>query len=229
MDEPRSSLPPGQYASRDFPRFGMPRFAHRFPRVRDRIHLEIGGEVRAPTTLTDRLQELPRVDQVSDFHCVTTWTHRDVPWSGFRFLDFFERLILPEVEPSAHVQFVVFKGQDGYRTGLFLDDLLQPDVLLADRLGGEALSVEHGAPLRLVAPAHYGYKSLKHLCRMEFWSDDTGYRPGGLRFMEHPRARVGREERGRGVPGWLLRWLYRPLIRPTARYFRRAMEHDRQS
>jgi hypothetical protein len=44
--------------------------------------------------------------------------------------------------------------------------------------------------------------------------------------MDHPRARVALEERGRGLPGWLLRYLYRPLIPGTVTWFARAMaEH----
>ena len=86
---------------------------------------------------------------------------------------------------------------------------------------------EHGAPLRLIAPAHYGYKSVKHLHRIEFWRSDEHYRPYGLRFMVHPRARVAFEERGQWVPGWLLRHLYRPLIGMTvARFERRMREHS---
>ena len=45
--------------------------------------------------------------------------------------------------------------------------------------------------------------------------------------LAHDRARVALEERGQGVPGWLLRWLYRPLIGPTARQFAQALQ-DRQ-
>ena len=123
--------------------------------------------------------------------------------------------------------FVLLRCQDGYRTNLPLQDLLAADVLLADALNGEPLPIEHGAPLRLVAPAHYAYKSVKHLSRIEFWRDDRRWRPAGFRFMDHSRARVALEERGRGVPGWLLRHLYRPLVGPTIERFRRAMDQHR--
>lgn len=75
------------------------------------------------------------------------------------------------------------------------------------------------AALRLLAPAHYGYKSIKHLERMEFCQDLAGYRPSAWRFMDHARARVALQERGRWLPGWLLRWLCRPLIGFTVRRF----------
>lgn len=97
-------------------------------------------------------------------------------------------------------------------------------MLLADRLSGRPLSIAHGAPLRVVAPAHYGYKSVKHLNRIELWRSNTSYKPVGFRFMDHPRARVANGERGQWVPGWLLRYLYRPLIRPTALRFERALQ-----
>jgi DMSO/TMAO reductase YedYZ molybdopterin-dependent catalytic subunit len=103
-----------------------------------------------------------------------------------------------------------------------LSDLLATEVLLADTLDGLPLSMEHGAPLRLVAPAHYGYKSVKHLSRIEFWQGATKIRRGVFAFMDHPRARVAREERGRWLPGWLLRYAYRPLIKSTAAKFAKA-------
>jgi DMSO/TMAO reductase YedYZ molybdopterin-dependent catalytic subunit len=97
-------------------------------------------------------------------------------------------------------------------------------VLLADRLNGEPLSIAHGAPLRLVAPAHYGYKSVKHVNRIDLWRSGAGYRPVSFRFMDHPRARVAYEERGRWVPGLVLRSLYRPLVRPTVLRFEQALK-----
>lgn len=49
-------------------------------------------------------------------------------------------------------------------------------------------------------------------------------RPSAYRFMEHPRARVMLEERGRWLPNWFLRRLYRPLIGPTAARFEQALK-----
>jgi hypothetical protein len=45
--------------------------------------------------------------------------------------------------------------------------------------------------------------------------------------MDHPRARVALEERGKGLPGWMFRVLYRPLVGPTVRNFRKAVEQYR--
>ena len=75
-----------------------------------------------------------------------------------------------------------------------------------------------------MSPAHYGYKNLKHASAIELWHDDSHFRsPAAVRFMIHPRARVAYEERGSGVPGWLLRYLYRPLARPGIWLFRRTL------
>lgn len=220
----QTGLPPGQYELIEFPRFGLSQFAHRFPTETRRIQLEIAGDVDKPVIVSDELWDLPRVDQTSDFHCVTTWTRRSLRWSGIRFSDFFEQLVVPRVRPERDVTFVILRCQDGYAVSLPLADLMADAVLLADRLNGEPLAIEHGAPLRLVAPAHYGYKNAKHLRGVEFWRDERQYRSPAFRFMDHPRARVALEERGRGAPGWFFRFLYRPLVRPTIRRFQRALE-----
>jgi DMSO/TMAO reductase YedYZ molybdopterin-dependent catalytic subunit len=203
-------------------------FAYRFPKESSRIELRVVGDVEHELTILDALQGLPRVEQVSDFHCVTTWSRRSLRWGGVRFVDFFERVVVPRARPQPNASFLIFRGQDGARTSLLLEDLLVPDVLLADTLDGSPLTVEHGAPLRLVAPAQYGYKSVKHLSRIEFRRGYEGYRPTAFRFMDHPRARVALEERGRWVPGWLLRHLYRPLVSATIARFSKAMKEHMQ-
>ena len=217
------ALPPGQREIENFPRFGLTPFAVRFPTSIDTASILIGGDVKTSLEVGIELKQIARVEQYSDFHCVTTWTSKDLHWSGIRFSDFYQQIVMPLANPPPDATFVVLRGQDGARTSLPLEDLLAPDVLLADRLNGQPLSIAHGAPLRLVAPAHYGYKSVKHLNRIEFWRSSANYRPYGLRFMVHPRARVACEERGQWVPGWVLRYLYRPLIGPTAARFERAM------
>ena len=176
--------------------------------------------------LSKELDQLQRVEQASDFHCVTTWTKRSVRWSGVRFAEFYEALVVPRASPTGDAEFVVLKGQDGYRVSMLLKDLLAPDVLLADAVDGQPLPIANGAPVRLVAPAHYGYKNAKHINRIEFWRDDGDYRSAAFSFMDHPRARVEYEERGKGVPGWLLRWVYRRSVEPARRRFQQALaEH----
>lgn len=132
---------------------------------------------------------------------------------------------LPPDGPAARVARLC--GQDGYKTTLMAEDFLADDVLIADTLFGDPLTVEHGAPLRIVAPGHYGYKNLKHLSRIEFFTDPPDDKRGLRRVLDHPRARVAHEERGRIFPGWLLRRLFRPMIPRNVRLFANAMERFR--
>ena len=221
-----AQLPPGQRAMADFPRFGAVEFAKRPLKSKD-IRLEISGALERSIVLTTiELATLPRVTLTADFHCAAGWSHRAPKWSGFRFRDVWDTLIVPNAPPASEHRFVVLRCQDGYRTALPLADLLAPDVLIADRLNDQLLTVEHGAPIRLVAPAHYGYKSAKHLDRIELRADDLGYRPLLPRFLDHPRARVALEERGQFLPGWLLRYLFRPFIGPIIRKLKQAAADD---
>lgn len=222
MSEVRG-LPPGQVEVEDFPRFGLGKFAFRFPTKTAYVEIEVRGDVATPLVLREEFAALPRVDQVSDLHCVTTWTKRSIPWSGFRFRDFYEAIVEPRAKPHSGADLVVLRAQDGYDQCLPLEDLLAPDVLLADRLDGRPLPIAHGAPMRLVAPAHYGYKNLKHLRAIELWRDAREYRFAGLGFMDHPRARVALEERGR-MPAWVLRRVYPALVPPIRWLFRVALE-----
>jgi len=217
-----NKMPPGQIARKDFPRFGLTPYAERFPREGTTAELQLAGDavVEAAAPLT--LDGLPRVEQCSDFHCVTTWSCLQLAWGGVRFADFYRERVVPRLRDGATPMWVVLRGHDGYRTLMPLGDLLAGDVLLADRLEGVPLSLDHGAPWRLIAPSHYGYKSVKHLARLELWTHRPKLRAAALAFMDHPRARVAFEERGQWIPGWVLRWLYRPLIDKTVLLFRRA-------
>jgi len=222
-------LPPGQVEVEDFPRFGLMNFAFRFPKETERVELAVDGDVERPTRFAAELGSLERVEQVSDLHCVTTWTQRGLRWSGWRFRDFYEQLVVPRVQPEAGATLVVLRAQDGLAQSLPLEDLLAPDVLLADRLDGEPLDVAHGAPLRLVAPAHYGCKSVRHLNAVEFWRDARHYRfPGPRLLMNHPRARVMHEERGRVFPPWVFRSVF-PAMVPLVRWlFRLGLRRHEQ-
>ena len=219
------TLPPGQFLAPSFGRFGLGRFANRFPAQPDTVALKIGGAVARPVAIGAQLAELPRVEQVSDFHCVTTWSCVGLRWGGVSFADFYHRIVVTLAGPEAGAGFVVLRGGDGYHCAMLLEDLLAPGVLLADTLDGEKLGLEHGAPLRLVAPAHYGYKNVKHIGAIEFWHDRKHYRfpypyPD---FMDHPRGRVALEERARWFPAWLLRPFYRVLIPLARRKSRKAL------
>lgn len=211
-------LPPGQIKYPSYDRFGLGLFAGRFPQQTDRITIKLGGNVSNHTVISHELERLPRIEQVSDFHCVTTWSVQGLSWAGVRFSDFYQQIVIPLAKPKDNQHFVVFRGQDGYACSMQLQDLLADDVMLADTLNGRKLDIDHGAPLRLVAPAHYGYKNVKHIQSIEFWADSQYYRfplpyPN---LMDHPRGRVALEERAAYVPNWIIRPLYR-FLQPFAR------------
>lgn len=220
-------LPRGQRTRADFPRFGLLQYANRFPKSLDNlaISIEIDGSKRFD--VCNALADLPRTTVVADFHCVTTWTYRNAKWEGVRFSDFFNKHIASHIDESAHLTAAVFTAKDGYKTSLLLKDLLSENVLLADSFDEQKLTIEHGAPLRLVAPDHYGYKNLKHLRKIEFFSTTPVVKTGIAAVLDHPRARVSHEERGQWIPGWVLRYLFRPLIARTERAFRSAMNKKR--
>lgn len=213
------TLPPGQRARSDFPRFGT-HLWRRAPAIRDDHAIEVTGAVREPVRVD--LRSLPRREQRSDFHCVAGWSATGLLWEGVPFRAFYERVVEPVAEPG--VSHVVFLGLDGFRSIVALEDALGDDVLIADRLDGAPLDGDHGAPLRLVSPSQYGYKSTKHLCRIELHTsapgDDFGHLdPIGrvtLRtaLAPHPRARVWEEQRHARLPGTVVRPVYRTLIGP---------------
>ncbi len=216
-----TSLPPGQRAIESFPRFGLPQYANRFAKELDHIRIIIGGDIDE-FEISQDISSLPRVHQVSDFHCVTTWSKLNLHWSGYRFRDFYHTFI--DAMAPHDTSHVVLKAQDGYKTSLPLQDLMQDNVILADQLDGKPLGIEHGAPLRLVAPDHYGYKNLKHIKRIEFYIQKQYIKQGILSFMDHPRARVHFEERASNGPGRFFRWLYKFGIKKTMRDFALATE-----
>ncbi|WP_291852469.1 molybdopterin-dependent oxidoreductase [Bradyrhizobium sp.] len=189
----------------------------------------IHGLVEKPVTFElAALGVLPRHEVIADFHCVTTWTRAGVRWGGYRLEDVMNTLVLPQARPQQAARYMRFVSLDGYEVCIDRRDV-DAETLLADQLNGEPLSLEHGAPLRLVAPALYGYKNPKHVNRVEFLAS---YRRGRAerQTLAHPRARVAYEERGRILPGWLYRYAYRALIPLTlASYARAARIVERQS
>jgi DMSO/TMAO reductase YedYZ molybdopterin-dependent catalytic subunit len=167
--------------------------------------------------VADLIEQLGRTELRSDLHCVATWSALDLEWSGLAFTDFWAWL--GDQAELGDVVWLRCKGADGWSACLALEDALAPNLLLADRLDGEPIPPEHGAPVRLVAPAHYGYKNVKNLSTITLLSD---YRAGSSGWAEHPRARVAEEERGPGLPGWVYRGIYRALRPAVAARYDRA-------
>ena len=222
----RTALPPGQRELDHFPRFGT--HLHRPPPdVPVAPAIEVAGDVSASfvVPLTD-LAALPRREQTSDLHCVAGWSATHLRWEGVPFAAFYRARIEPALPTGTTVTHLSFAGLDGYASVVTLEDALADDVLLAERLDGQPLDLDHGAPVRLVSPAQYGFMSTKHLCRIEVHTrEPRGVRAAhpfsrlmlhGPLVKRHPRARVWEEERHPYLPARLLRPLYHLVIRPGA-------------
>ena len=101
--------------------------------------------------------------------------------------------VLALAGPLPEAAFVMVHCYDGYSTNLDLATLMEPDALLAHRHDGAPLPVDHGAPVRLVVPKRYGWKSAKWVERLELLAENA---PG---FWElrgyHMRGDPWREER----------------------------------
>jgi DMSO/TMAO reductase YedYZ molybdopterin-dependent catalytic subunit len=122
--------------------------------------LKIGGHVEQPLSLTyDQLRALPRVNQVSNFHCVTGWSVNHVRWGGVRIHD-----VLAAAKPHSTAHALEFVSMEvPYVDYLSLQQASLQDVMLAYEMDGKPLPREHGAPVRLIIPEMYGYKNVKWL------------------------------------------------------------------
>ena len=158
-------IPPGQYVTERFPvlTYG-PNPAYDLATW----SLSVDGEVEAPFALTwDELLALPQHDVTVDIHCVTRWSKLDTTWRGGRVGDLLERA---RVKPEG--THVLAHSDGGYTTNLPLSALEDENVLVAHTYGGEPLEHDHGAPLRLLVPKRYFWKSAKFLRRLEILPED---------------------------------------------------------
>jgi DMSO/TMAO reductase YedYZ molybdopterin-dependent catalytic subunit len=158
-------LPPGQVETTKWPVLDLG--IH--PQVKkEDWQLTVGGACLHPVTLSwDDFMALEQVDDVSDFHCVTTWSRFDVPWRGVRLAD-----LIALAEPRASAHFVMFHAHDGYTTNVPLTEALKPDVLLVHTADGKPLAVEHGGPVRVITPQLYAWKGAKWVKRIELMEQD---------------------------------------------------------
>jgi DMSO/TMAO reductase YedYZ molybdopterin-dependent catalytic subunit len=158
-------LPPGQKLTTGFPVLDLG--------VQPRIdpadwRLRIDGLIGKPVELTwDQFNALPQVEDVSDFHCVTTWSKFDCRWGGVAFTTLHEL-----VQPAPEARFVYFTGYDGYSTNVSLEQCLDDDVLVATRFDGEPVSREHGGPARVIIPKLYAWKGAKFVNAITFLAED---------------------------------------------------------
>ena len=158
-------LPPGQKLTEGFPVLDLG--------VQPNIplqdwRLKLDGHVGQPTQLTwEQLNALPQVEDVSDFHCVTTWSKYDCRWGGVAFTTLYEL-----VQPKPEARFVYFTSYDGYSTNVALEKCLDDDVLIATSFDGGPVPREHGGPARVIIPKLYAWKGAKFVNGISFLAED---------------------------------------------------------
>lgn len=170
----------------------------------------VGGLVQNPKTydIDDLLNRFVQQDRVYRLRCVEAWS-MVIPWVGFQLVD-----LLKEVDPMTSAKYVRFEtimdtsqmpGQkDGsfpwpYTEGLRLDEAMVPLTILGTGLYGKSLPPEDGAPIRLVVPWKYGFKSIKAIIKIDlveqqpdtFWNTispmEYGFYSNVNPQVDHPR------------------------------------------
>jgi DMSO/TMAO reductase YedYZ molybdopterin-dependent catalytic subunit len=165
-DELRDRIPPGQVLTEKFPvlHFG------RVPEYPDLSSwsFRVFGEVETPFNLSwAEFRQLPVTTQTLDIHCVTRWSKLDTTWEGVPFAH-----IAQVAQPTPAARFVIFHAEGGFTSNVPLDAAMRPECLLAWSFAGEALTAEHGYPLRAIVPGTYFWKSAKWLRGVEFSATD---------------------------------------------------------
>jgi methionine sulfoxide reductase catalytic subunit len=141
--------------------------------------IRVDGLVKQPLTLdvSDLIKPHTLQQRVYRLRCVEAWS-MVIPWVGVPLADIVKRL-----EPLSSARFIAFEtlldrsqmpGQRvpvinwPYREGLRLDEAMNPLSLLAVGMYGRVMPNQNGAPIRLVAPWKYGFKSIKSIVRISF-------------------------------------------------------------
>jgi DMSO/TMAO reductase YedYZ molybdopterin-dependent catalytic subunit len=162
-------LPPGQYLTEKWPVL----HAGDVARYDDLASwsFRVFGEVENELELSwEQFQELDRASNVQDIHCVTRWSRFDAGFEGVHW-----NALAQLVHPKPTARFAIAHAEAGFTANVPLAFLEAPNALLATHADGEPLTPEHGAPLRLVIPGKYFWKSAKWLRGIELTSVD---RPG---------------------------------------------------
>lgn len=140
--------------------------------------MEVGGLVANPGVydVDDLRKKFPQEERIYRLRCVEGWS-MVIPWLGFPLAS-----LLKEVEPLPQARYVRFEtlfdpeqmpGQDNlwyvwpYVEGLRLDEAMNDLAILATGLYGKALLPQNGAPIRLVVPWKYGFKSIKSIVKID--------------------------------------------------------------
>jgi DMSO/TMAO reductase YedYZ molybdopterin-dependent catalytic subunit len=161
----KDRLPPGQKLTTGFPVLDLgvqPEIPH------EKWTLKLDGLVEKSATLSwAAFHALPQVEDVSDFHCVTTWSKYDCRWGGVAFTTLYDL-----VQPKSEAKFVYFTSYDGYSTNVSLAACLDDDVLVATSFDGAPVSREHGGPARVIIPTLYAWKGAKFVSGITFLAED---------------------------------------------------------
>ena len=158
--------------------------------------LSVDGECEAPGEIgiEDILKLLPQEERVYRLRCVEAWA-MVIPWVGFPLGDLLKRF-----KPTSAAKYVAFTtlydveqmpGQRlrildwPYREGLRMDEAMHPLTILATGLYGELLPNQNGAPLRLVVPWKYGFKSIKSIVSIRFEREEPATTWNALSAREY--------------------------------------------
>ena len=179
-----SRVPPGQFVTQQWPVL----HAGGIPKIDlSKWKFSVYGEVENPISWTwEEFQKLPRSKRVNDVHCVTHWTKLDNEWEGVPV-----REVLRVARPKPEARYVVEHAVGGWTTNVPLEDLDRDENLLATHHSGQALTPEHGGPMRIVIPHLYFWKGAKWATGLEltredragFW-EENGYHMHGDPWKE---------------------------------------------
>jgi len=179
-------MAPGQFYAKRFALYS----ALGVPEIKlENWRLSITGLIEKELNLSfEELQHLPQVKLTRDFHCVTTWSIKDVVWEGVRFR---ELARLANVRSEA--KWVMFHCADGYTSPVPLEDAMAEDSLIAVKMNSGPIPVQQGFPARPFIPHLYAWKSAKWLTKIEFMVnyEDGYWEARGY----HERGNVADEER----------------------------------
>lgn len=113
---------------------------------------------------------LPKVEYSTDFRCIEGWSE-ETHYGGVRFSDFMKHYHLGKKADGSYYQYVGLETPDGeYYVSIDIESMMHNQTVLAYEMNGAPLTVEHGAPIRLIIPIKYGIKSLKRIGKI-FFSD----------------------------------------------------------
>ncbi len=146
--------------------------------------IEVAGLVKKPRVLDAAalIKKMPSEERIYRLRCVEAWAVV-LPWTGFELRELI-RLLQP-LSSARYVKFTTFldpniaAGQKKrfwepwpYTEGLSLDEAMHELSFMATGIYGSPLPAQHGAPIRLVVPWKYGFKSIKSIVRIEFTRDE---------------------------------------------------------